>query len=66
MVLRVVQNMQLAFKFLQNIERMGLLMMELKKYRSILNILQNVEGKYVVLRVVQSMQRAFKFLQNVE
>jgi len=30
-VLRVVQNMQGDFKFLQNIERKGLLIMELEK-----------------------------------
>jgi hypothetical protein len=37
MVLRVVQNMQGASKFLQNIEEEDLLMMELKKYRSFTN-----------------------------
>jgi len=37
MVLRVVQKMQGAFKFLQNIEQKDLLIMELKKYGIVLN-----------------------------
>ena len=37
MVLRVVHNMQGAFKFLQNVEGKDLLMMVLKKYRSVTN-----------------------------
>ena len=37
MALRLVQNMQGAFKFLPNVEGKDLLMMVLKKYRSVTN-----------------------------
>jgi hypothetical protein len=37
MVLMVVQNMQGAIEFLQNVEEEDLLMMELKIYRSLTN-----------------------------